>query len=85
MEKKKKPLVRRCCRRGETGVPFDVRGEKRSVRVRRISAGQLADARPRGRAHPPAARRSPGHACRERGRVRRVRRRQRRRLLPMVS
>lgn len=73
----------------ETGVPSDVRGQTRAVRVRRIPIGQLADTRPRGRAHPPATRRPsrpaddvPGQ--RGQRRVLRVLGRQQRRLLPMV-
>jgi len=77
--------------RRKTGVPFDVRGQTRVVRMRRVSTGQLTDTRPRGCAHPQTTGRSPGLAndgCETRRiRVRRRCRRwgKQRRLLPVVS
>lgn len=77
--------------RRKTGVPFNVGGQTRPVRMRRVSTGQLADTRPRGCAHSQATGRSSGLAndCCETRRIR-VRRRSRRwrkqrRLLPVVS
>jgi len=77
--------------RRKTSVPFDVRGQTRPVRMRRVSTGQLADTRPRGCAYPQTT----GWSSRlfdddfETRRIRLRRRcrrwRKQRRLLPMVS